>query len=214
MIVFSRRHLALALAAACPALWAADAPKIALPAPQTEGGKPLMQALKERKSSREFAPDPLPLQTLSNLLWAAAGQNRPGGQRTAPSAMNAQEVDVYVVLPQGAYVYQAKGHALQPVAGGDLRALAGSQPFVATAPLNLVYVADFAKMRGSSTEDKITYSAAGAGFIGQNTYLYCASEGLATVVRAMVDRPALAKALNLRADQKIILSQTVGFPKK
>jgi SagB-type dehydrogenase family enzyme len=196
-------------------MWAAEALKtIALPAPNTSGGKPLMQALKERKSTREFGPEKLSSQALSNLLWAAAGVNRPGGQRTAPSAMNLQEVSVYVVLPEGAFLYDAKANSLVPVAGGDLRKLAGTQEFVAGAPVNLVYVADFAKMERASVDDRLLYAAAGTGFIGQNVYLFCASEGLATVIRAYVDKPALAKALNLRADQRVMLAQTVGYPVK
>jgi nitroreductase len=208
-------NAAFAFLALSPAMWAAEELKtVSLPAPDTSGGKPLMQVLKERKSTREFAPDKLSPKALSNLLWAAAGVNRPGGQRTAPSAMNLQEVSVYVVLAEGAYLYDAKENSLVPVVGGDLRKLAGSQPFVATAPLNLVYVADFAKMERASADDRLLYAAAGTGFIGQNVYLFCASEGLVTVVRAFVDKPALAKALNLRPDQRIMLAQTVGYPVK
>lgn len=184
--------------------------QIQLPKPQLDGGKPLMQVLKDRKSTRAYKPERLPEQVLSDLLWAAWGINRPDGKRTAPSAMNRQEIDVYVVLPEGAYVYDAKAHALNPVASGDLRAQTGGQPFVKDAPLNLVYVADTAKMSGGS-EQAVWYGAA-AGFISQNAYLYCASEGLATVVRGMVDRTALAAALSLRPEQRIVLSQTVGYP--
>jgi nitroreductase len=215
MHTFPRRRLALALLAVCPALWAADEAKpIALPAPRKTGGKPLMQALNERKSTREFAPDKLPPQTLSDMLWAANGVNRPGGQRTAPSAVNVQNIDIYVTLPEGAYLYDAKANGLQPVAAGDIRKLAGTQAFVATAPANLVYVADQAKMTAAQGEEKLVWSSAGVGFISQNVYLYCASEGLVTVVRAFVDKAALGKALKLRDDQRIILSQTVGYPKK
>jgi nitroreductase len=173
-----------------------------------------MQALKERHSTREFAAAALPPAVLSNLLWAADGISRPDGRRTAPTASNRQEVDVYVVLPEGAYLYVPRADQLQPVAEGDLRALAGTQDFVKDAPLNLVYVADFAKMGGNSEQDKAVYSATGVGFVSQNVYLFCASEGLATVVRASVDRPALAKALRLRPEQHIVLAQTVGYPKK
>jgi hypothetical protein len=126
---------------------AAPAP-IQLPAPQIAGGKPLMEALKPRSTSRAFAPDPLPPQTLSNLLWAAWGVNRPDGKRTAPSARNRQEIDVVVVLPQGAYVYDAAGNVLKPLVTGALRALTGEQEFVKDAPLTLVYVADTARMKG------------------------------------------------------------------
>jgi len=187
---------------------------ITLPAPQTEGGKPLMQALKERKTSREFSPRALPPQVLSNLLWAAFGINRPdSGRRTAPSAMNRQEIDIYVTLPEGLYRYDAKNHTLQPVLAKDLRALTGTQGFVGDAPLNLVYVADYSKMGSMSDNDKEIDANADTGFISQNVYLFCASEGLATVVRGMVDKTALAKAMGLRADQKVILAQTVGYPK-
>jgi SagB-type dehydrogenase family enzyme len=181
--------------------------------PQMDGGKPLMQALKERKSDRAFSPKKLPDQVLSNLLWAAAGINRPDGKRTAPTAMNRQEIDVYVVTAEGAYLYDPKEHALKPVAPGDLRAQAGTQDYVKDAPINLVFVADYAKMGKGSDADKVLYSGTDTGFISQNAYLYCASEGLATVVRASVDKPTLAKSLNLRPDQKIILAQTVGYPK-
>ena len=187
---------------------------IQLAKPNTRGGMPLMQALNERKSGREFSPEKLSPQMLSNLLWAAYGVNRPDGKRTAPSAVNRQTVDIYVTLPEGIYLYKAKEHRLDLVAAGDQRASSGRQPFVAEAALNLVYVADYTKLGGTSDEDKVLYSAAETGFIGQNVYLYCASEGLSTVVRAMVDRPALAKVLKLRPEQKIVLSQTVGYPRR
>ncbi len=194
---------------------AADAPEsIALLKPVTSGGMPLMQALNERKSGREFSPEKLSPQMLSNLLWAAYGVNRPDGRRTAPSAVNRQSVDIYVTLPEGVYVYRAKEHRLDLVVAGDLRSATGRQAFAGEAPLNLVYVADYAKFAGTSDEDKVLYTAAETGFVGQNVYLFCASEGLASVVRAMIDRPALAKALKLRSDQKITLSQTVGYAKK
>ena len=192
---------------------AAEPTDIALPLPRTEGGMPLMQALKERQTSRAFSTKPLPDQTLSDLLWAAWGVNRPeSGKRTAPSARNWQEVEVYAVKEQGAYLYDAKANTLRAVAGGDLRKLTGPQAFVGPTPLNLVYVVDTARMAGSAPEDQALYSGADVGFICQNVYLYCASEGLATVVRGMVDREALAKALNLPGEKKIILAQTVGYP--
>jgi nitroreductase len=187
---------------------------IALPKPQTEGGKPLMQALKERKSSRELTAEKLSPQVLSNLLWAALGVNRADGRRTAPSAMNRQALDIYVALPDGVYLFEPAPHRLIPVAAGDLRARTGSQPFVASAALNLIYVADYAKMGNLKPEDKASWSSAEAGFVGQNVYLFCASEGLATVFRALLDRDALARAINLRPDQRVAFSQTVGYPKK
>ena len=186
---------------------------VILPAPQTDGGRPLMQALRERKSTREFSADKLPVQALANLLWAGFGVNRPDGRRTAPSAMNWQEIEIYVVTADGAFAYDAAKNQLQPVVKEDLRSLTGTQPFVATAPVNLVYVADLSKVTGDA-EGRELYTGADTGFIAQNVYLYCASEGLATVVRGSVDRAPLAKALKLKATQKIMLAQTVGYPKK
>lgn len=187
---------------------------VQLPKPQTQGGKPLMQALNERKSAREFGTEKLPAQTLSNLLWAAWGINRPDGRRTAPSASNRQEIDVYVAAPDALYMYDPKAHALQPVVAGDLRAATGMQPFVKDAAINLVYVADTARMGKGSEEQMNLYMGADAGVIVQNVYLYCASDGLATVVRAMVNRTELAKAMKLRPEQRVVLSQSVGYPKK
>ena len=209
-----QRIFSFLLLAGVAALGAGNPEPISFPKPNTTGGKPLMQALSERKSAREFSPEKLSPQVMSNLLWAAYGINRPDGHRTAPSAMNRQTVDVYVVTSDGAYRYDPKAHRLDVIAPGDLRALAGTQAFVADAPLNLVYVADYSKMGNSPEPEKALYTGAETGFIGQNVYLYCASEGLATVVRASVNREALAKALKLRADQRITLAQTVGYPKR
>ena len=187
---------------------------IKLPEVQKNGGKPLMQALSLRRTTREFSTEKLPLQVLSNLLWAACGINRPEtGGRTAPSAVNWQEIEIYVAMQEGLFVYDAKAKVLNPVLAKDIRAATGIQDFVKDVPVNLVYVADFSKMKVSD-EDKVFYSAADTGFIAQNVYLFCASEGLATVVRNMVDKPALAKIMNLEAQQKVILTQSIGYPKK
>jgi nitroreductase len=195
------------------AVFALDLKPINLPAPKMQGGKPLMQALKERQTGRVFSPKELPPQILSDMLWAANGINRPdSGRRTAPSARNMQEIDIYVAKAEGLYLYGAKENILVPVLAGDIRALTGKQDFVKDAPVNLVYVADLSKMGDTQPGDADFYSATDTGFISQNVYLYCASSGLATVVRGMVDRPALAKAMKLRTDQKIILAQTVGYP--
>jgi SagB-type dehydrogenase family enzyme len=189
--------------------------EIKLPAPDTTGGKPLMAVLKARQSVREFSPDSLPLPVLSNLLWAADGINRSeSGKRTAPSAMNWQEIDVYVALGHGAYLYDAKNHALVPVVEGDIRAQTGMQPFVGEAALNLVYVADYAKISRAPDSLLPVYTTADAAFIAENVYLFCASEGLGVVVRASVDGVALAKTLKLRPEQHVVLAQTVGYPKK
>jgi SagB-type dehydrogenase family enzyme len=139
--------------------------------------------------------------------------NRPAsGQRTAPSAHDWREIDVVVVTADGAYRYDPPTHALIRVAAGDIRPLTGVQGFVATAPVNLVYVADLDRMSEASADDKAFYSATDAGFIAQNVYLYCASAGLAAVVRGLVDRDALGTALGLSRHQRIILAQSVGYP--
>ncbi len=196
-------------------VFAQELKTIPLPKPQLDGGKPLMQVLKDRKSSREFRSEKLPQQVLSNLLWAASGVNRPeSGKRTAPSARNWQEIDIYVAASEGLYLFDAKAHLLKPILTEDIRALTGPQSFVKDAALNLIYVADFSRISGALNEEKEFYSAADTGFIAQNVYLFCASEGLVTVVRAMIDRPALGKRMKLRPEQKITLSQPVGYPKK
>jgi nitroreductase len=209
-----------ALAVTAALLWpgvtatkAAELKPILLPAPQTEGGKPLMQALEQRRTIRELKPDKLPRQVLANLLWAGFGINRPGnGHRTAPSAMNSQEVDLYLALPEGLYIYEAKPHQLKPVLGKDLRAKTSGQPFATNAPAVLIFVADLPRLTKAKPEQREFYAAVDTGFISQNIYLYCASEGLATVVYAL-DRTPLAAAMQLRPEQRIILAQAVGYPK-
>jgi SagB-type dehydrogenase family enzyme len=173
----------------------------------------LEQAFERRRSSRTFLPDPLPLQTLSTLLWAAFGINRPDtGGRTAPSAHNWQEIEVYSVLAEGAYHYDPAGNQLQLVSAEDLRGCTGTQSFVAAAPLNLVYVADFARMTDSREDERGFLAGVDAGCISQNVNLCCAGMGLATVVRGLIDRRQLAHALGLRLTQRIVLAQTVGYP--
>ena len=194
-------------------LSAQDLKPIKLPPPQLDGGKTLMLSLKERKSTRSFSTIKLPLNVLSNLLWAACGINRPEtGRRTAPSASNWQEIDIYVATSDGLYLYDVKEHALNPVLHQDIRALTGKQSFAGEAPVNLVYVADFSRTGGANAEERNFYSAADTGFISQNVYLYCASTGLVTVVRGSVERDELASAMKLRNNQRIILAQTVGYP--
>ena len=181
--------------------------------PQTDGGKPLMQSLKDRKSTRAFASRELPPQVLSDLLWAACGINRPdSGLRTAPTAKNMQEIDIYVVKAEGVYMYNARANELEPVLTGDIRAVAGQQAFVKSAPINLVYVCDFSKMGGMPAKDADFYAATDTGFVSENVYLYCASAGLATVVRGWVNKAELASAMKLKPDQRVVLAQTVGYP--
>jgi len=210
-----RTHLMPVILLLCPAIGLAQELKpVQLPNPQTDIGRPLMQVLKDRRSTRTFKSEPLPVQVVSNLLWAAFGINRPdSGGRTAPSASNRQEIDIYVATAEGLYVYDAKGNRLNPVLHDDVRAQTGIQPFVKDAPLNLVYVADLARA-GTDSAERDMDVAADTGFIAQNVYLFCASERLATVVRGSIDRLALSKAMRLRPNQKIILSQTVGYSRK
>jgi SagB-type dehydrogenase family enzyme len=187
--------------------------EIKLLEPRTSGGRPLMEVLKDRKSIRSFSNKELSLQELSNLLWAAFGINRPEeGKRTAPSAMNKQEIDIYVAKKDGLYLYNAKKNVLIKILDEDIRGDTGGQDFVKDAPLNLVYVADYSKMGGTSQESKDLFSAANTGFISQNVYLYCASEGLGTVVRGWMEKEKLHKKMRLKENQKIILAQTVGYP--
>lgn len=195
-------------------IFAQEIKTIKLLAPQIESGKPLMQALKERRSLREFSPKELPLPVISDLLWAANGINRlDSGYHTAPTAMNLQEIDIYVAKADGLYLFDPKANALIQILAEDLRVLTGNQLFVKDAPVNLIFVADLSKMSKMPAEDVNFYSGTDTGFISQNVYLYCASAGLATVVRGWIDKPALSKAMKLRPDQRITLSQTVGYPK-
>ena len=172
-----------------------------------------MQALKERKSGREFSSKKLPIETLSNLLWAAWGINRSDGHRTAPSARNMQEMDVYVTLSDGLFLYEAKNHQLKKILGEDIRAGTGNNEYVKDAALNLIYVADLAKANIKDPLAVEFYTGADTAFLAQNVYLFCASEGLSAVVRGNINRPELAKLMRLRSDQKITLAQSVGYPK-
>jgi nitroreductase len=192
----------------------AQEPTIQLSAPETDRN-PFLKLLLKRESSRAFRSEPLPGAILSNLLWAAAGINRPeSGKRTAPTANNRQEVDVYAATDKGLYLYDAQANVLKLILARDIRGMTGRQPFAKEAAVNLLYVADLAKSSASSEADRMLYAASAAGFISQNVYLYCASEGLATVVRASLDRAALAEVMKLRPAQRIILAQSVGYPKK
>ncbi|MDO5522414.1 MAG: SagB/ThcOx family dehydrogenase [Bacteroidia bacterium] len=179
---------------------------INLPAPDKNGGKPLMQALSERKSTREFQEKELPNNVLSNLLWAANGFNR-DDKRTAPTANNRQELELYVVLKNGIYFYNAKEHTLELVKKGDYRKNAGTQAYVADAPVNILFVSDSEKASSKN------YTYTNCGFIAQNIYLYCASEGLGVVVRVMLDKNELEKLLELPSTKEVLLTQTVGYPK-
>lgn len=219
MSLFPRPLALLALLASAPAAIAqeASAPPVELPAPARTGGLPLMQALEGRRSVRAFEDRVLSLQQLSGLLWAADGVNRPAtGQRTAPSAHAKYPVDLYVVRPQGLYRYDAPRHRLEPIAAGDLRARAGTEPHERGAPLNLVYVADLGRVGAipdaASRADWLSWCAIEAGCQAQNVNLFCVSEGLGAVVRVSVPQDEFRRAAGLRPEQVILLGQSIGHP--
>jgi len=185
-----------------------QAQNIQLPAPQKTGGMPLMEALNARQTQRTFSPKPLSEQQLANLLWAAFGISRGNGKRTAPSARNMQEISIYVALPSGLYLYQAQSNTLERVLDQDIRAQTGQQPFVKIAPVCLIFVSDYDRMKNQSE----FYSAVDTGYISQNVYLFCASAGLHTVVLGSVDKAALQTAMKLKPTQHVVLTQPVGLP--
>jgi len=205
--------LAGAALAAMPGLALPVQETMTLPTPRKTGGMPLMQALQQRRSTREFAPRPLPPQLVSDLLWAAFGINRPSGDRTAPYWRHTMVIDVYAAMADGVWLYDPKQHALLPHAAQDIRAQTGRQEFAATAPLDLVYVAHGERMQDISAEERRLYASVDTGFIGQNVYLFCASEGLATVFRGAIDYPKLATAMRLPESAFVTFAQTVGYPK-
>lgn len=178
---------------------------IKLPIPDRTGGKPLMQALNERKSTRSFQDKALTPQQLSNLLWAANGFNR-DDKRTVPTSNNRQELELYLTMKSGVYLYDARNHLLKEVKKGDHRGQAGMQDFVARAALNLLFVSDLKKASNREA------AHIDCGFVGQNVYLYCASEGLGAVVRASFDKDRLRELLNLPSNQEVLLTQSVGYP--
>jgi nitroreductase len=187
-----------------------------------------MQARKLRQSTRgDFGPEEkLSSQTLSTLLWAADGVNRPGGHRTAPSAVDWQNIDIYVATADGLFLYDAPQQVLKVISKQDVRAISGleglaagpmKQDFAKTAPVSLVYVADMAKTKGmkwNGEDAGLIWSYAGAGAIAQNVYLFCASEGLACILRAMVDAAKITEVFKLRSDQKVLLTSTIAQFKK
>ena len=177
---------------------------IELPAPVKTGGMPLMEALSKRATDRLMDP--------ARSLWAAWGINRPDGRRTAPSALNRQEIDIYLIGRRDAYRYDAAEHELVGVAEGDFRRDVNSQDYTKTCDWILVYVADYSKMAGGSNSDRAVTAGIDAGLIAQNVYLYGASEGLAVVVHMSINRDVIARALKLGASQHIVLAQSVGLP--
>ena len=185
---------------------------IKLPAPTKTGGMPVVQAIAERKTSRTFSDRELPPATLSTLLWVADGISRPDGRRTIPTGHNVQDVDVYVILKSGAYRYDEKAHALVLVAAGDFHRIAAKQPFAQTAPVNLYFVQDVARAKKTDAMSQLRFGGIHTGAALQNVYLYCTSEGLATVAREQNDYAELSKLFKLSPTQRIILAQSVGYP--
>ncbi len=187
---------------------------ITLPEVKKEGGMPLMEALHARQTSRDFQEKDIPEQVLSELLWAAFGVNRENGKRTAPSAMNYQEFDIYVATKNGLFLYQPNNHSLLQIHKMDIRAETGKQNFVKNAPVSLIYVADLKKIKRGSETEKKHLAALDVGFIAQNVYLYCASADLATGVRAYINKEKLAMEMGLADHQEIVLAQSVGYKSK
>jgi len=202
-----------AILTAAPSLAATDSTVLELPPPRIDGGKPLIQTLRLRRSIREYSDRPLPVQVLSDLLWAAFGINRPSGDRTAPYWRHIMVIDVYAAMADGVWLYEPKRHVLLPHSRADIRAQTGLQDFVAGAPLNLVYVAHGERMRDIPANDRRLYASVDTGFIGQNVYLFCASEDLATVFRGAVNYEELDRTLQLEPDQFVTFAQTVGYPR-
>jgi hypothetical protein len=220
---------ALAVLAGAKSTFGEEPQPIVLPKPQKDGGKSVLAALWERKTNRDVGAEKLPPQVLSNLLWAAFGVNREGGPfgqigRTAASASNSQEIDLYVLLPEGAFLYDAAGHRLTPVVAGDLRAKAGGRGrggAAANAPVNLVFVADIAKFAKARLQEpglrdaevQKSYYFVATGLIAGNVYVFAASQGLAAWFHNC-NKPGLAAELKLRPDQRVLFAQTVGYPAK
>ena len=202
-----------AIAAAGSVVGAQETKVLELPPPRSEGGKPLIETLRLRRSIREYASRQLPLPILSDLLWAAFGVNRPAtADRTAPYWRHVMVIDIYAAMADGVWIYEPIAHKLLLHLQSDLRAETGTQDFVPKAPLNLVYVAHGERMGDIPAQDRRLYASVDTGFIGQNVYLFCASEGLATVFRAALDYTRLAQTLRLGAGQFVTFAQTVGYP--
>jgi len=200
-----------ALAEAIDSLHAQESGARALPPPRTAGGQPLIEALRLRRSTRDYSDRALPPQVLSDLLWASFGVNRPSGDRTAPYWRHIMVIDIYAAMADGVWFYEPKTHSLRLHVKEDIRAQTGLQDFVGVAPLDLIYIAHGERMLDVSAEERRLFASVDAGFIGQNVYLFCASEGLATVFRGAVDRAMLGRTLQLPDQQFVTFAQTVGY---
>jgi len=207
------------VAGLCATALAGDAAKsISLPAPDKTGGTPVQKALAERKSIRAYSDKPVDLQTLSSLLWATAGINREDGKRTAPSAHNSQAISLYVMLKSGIYFYNAKENRLDLTVAGDHTHLAGPQRFACSAPVNLLFVGDVEKLAGpkgwpGAVKMQYLFLGEDIGVMSENAYLYCASVGLGTVLRGVIQEADLGKVMNLPEGHVVLSAQTVGWPK-
>ena len=191
-----------------------DLAPISLNKPNLSQGSSLMEAFQNRRSQREFSDKQLSIAEISDLLWAAYGINKDDGKRTAPTATNAQEIDVYLINADGAYFYDAANFVLQPVYKGDLRqSIAAGQDFVLAAPISILIVADISKLRGNDNDRKIRLACMDGGIVSQNIALFCAGRNLATVPRATMDDKSLREALKLKDTQYTILNHPVGYKK-
>ncbi len=210
------RYLTLSLFVILPLIMIGQkAEIISLPDADKTGGMPLMEALNERHSSREYSAKNLSDQQIADMLWAAWGVNRDNGKHTAPSSRNKQEMEVYMSTADGLFLYLPEKHALKKIHDKDILAITGGQDFVDDAAVNLIFVADYRKAGDDVTADDYRCtSGTNAGFMSQNVYLWCASEGLATVVRGWFDREELHEAMGLEVFRDVILCQTVGYPAK
>jgi len=205
------RHLLMSIMLAS-ALYVGAA-DLQLPRPVTKGGMDLSEALVHRRSGRDFADKELPHKLLSSLLWSANGINRPDGHRTAPTGLNVQDIDIYVILKSGCYRYDATANTLVELKSGDFRAAAGKQPFVKDAAVNLFYVQDTTKSMKADDVTRARHGGLHAGAIMQNVYLFCAANRLSSVARDSIDRAVLSELFGLAPTQQIMLAQSVGYPK-
>ncbi len=192
---------------------------IKLLSPRHEHGITVNEALARRHSSRRFSQEPLSLEHLSEVLWAAYGRNRADGGRTVPAAWGVYPLNVYAVMADGVYLYNPATHTLDPVAEGDFRALCGMQDFVATAPLQLLYFADYSRMHLDDVrfepmlqEMLPVVAALDAGAGTENVYLYCASAGISVVERVLLNEEEFKHAVGLGENLHFVVAQTLGYP--